>query len=250
MENKWFLIGVFVFAWNMSISAQEFSGITGLLNTPTAETDSAGTFRGGMLFLNHHITPANVLCDGEKYNTGSYFFGVSAWNWLEMSIAFTLKKMHKNYRTEERIGYYNQDRRMNIKFRPIKEGEWWPSLAIGAEDLEHFFEKWTKNGGETHFHNYYGVATKHISIGSSELGVHLGYRYYVSDTNKNRRGFFGGLSFRPAFIHNLRLMADWDGACLNGGADLLLWRHLYIQLGLTNGKYFVGGLAYHYTIPH
>ena len=36
------------------VSAQEFSGINGMMNTPTAETDSAGTFRGGFYFINSH----------------------------------------------------------------------------------------------------------------------------------------------------------------------------------------------------
>ena len=239
---------LFMYMSAMPISAQEFSGITGLLNTPTAETDSAGTFRGGMLFLNKHMTPANMLFEGEKYNTGIYFIGLTAWPWIELSAAFSLKKMHKNYDVEKSVGYYNQDRRMNLKLRPLKEGRWWPAVALGIEDLEHTFEKWVHHGGETHFHNYYGVASKHLELKGNELAAHLGYRYYVSDRNANRRGVFGGLAFRPRFYRNLRVMAEWDGDCVNVGADVLLWRHLFIQAGLTNGKFFMGGVAYHYTI--
>ena len=230
------------------VSAQEFSGINGMMNTPTAETDSAGTFRGGFYFINSHATPDVMTCDDEKFNTGAYYIGLTPWPWIEASLGFTLLKFHKNKNPEEPVGYYNQDRRVNIKLRPLKEGRWWPAVAVGVEDLEQCFEKILKHHGSTKFHNYYGVASKHLELKGNELTAHLGYRYYVSDRNANRRGVFGGLAFRPRFYRNLRVMAEWDGDCVNVGADVLLWRHLFIQAGLTNGKYFMGGVSYHYTI--
>lgn len=38
---------VLFFLFSALISAQEYHGTTGLLHVPSAETDSAGTFRGG-----------------------------------------------------------------------------------------------------------------------------------------------------------------------------------------------------------
>ena len=235
-------------AWIIKPLAQEYCGTTGMIAVPTAETAEAGTFRGGAFFLNDHITPDKMVCEGEKYNTGGYFISIAPWSWVELSYACTLLKFHKNKDVNEPVGYYNEDRRLSLKLRPLKEGKWWPAIAIGADDMQQFFEKWLAHHGSTNYQNAYIVASKHFDIKGYELAAHLGYRYFVNDMNSNRRGVVGGVAFRPKFYRDLRVMAEWDGAYVNVGADVLLWRHLYVQAGLTNGKYFVGGLSYHYTI--
>lgn len=231
-------------------SSQEYCGTTGLIAVPTAETMEAGTFRGGAFFLNDHFTPEKQTCDDEKYNTGGYFISLTPWSWLEVSYACTLLKFHKNKNPKEKVGYYNEDRRIGMKLRPLKEGKWWPAVAIGADDVEQFIERWFDHKGGTYFHNAYIMSSKSVDIGKHELSAHLGYRYFFNDVNRNRRGLAGGIAYRPGFYRDLRFIAEWDGACVNVGADVLLWRHLYIQAGLTNAKYFVGGISYHYTIPH
>ncbi len=100
------------------------------------------------------------------------------------------------------------------------------------------------------FQNIYIAACKHIDIQGYELGAHLSYRYYTSNQNKNRRGVAGGLTLRPAFYKPLRLIVEWDGAGVNAGVDVLLWRHLFLQAGLIHGTGFMGGVAYHYRIPY
>ena len=244
----------------MRIAAQEYSGTTGLFAVPTAEMADAGTFRGGAFFLNDHFTPDKLLCDGEKYNTGGYVVSIAPWSWLELSYACTLLKYHKNKDRNAPVGYYNEDRRMGLKLRPLKEGRWWPAVAIGADDMEQFAERWMQKHGGTYFHNAYIVASKHFDIKGHELAAHVGYRYFFKEQNRSRRGVAGGITYVPrlgqalqgsrSWLQRPRLMAEWDGACVNVGADVLLWRHLYVQAGLTNGKYFVGGLAYQYLIPH
>ena len=42
------------------VSAQEYNGLTGLLQVPSAETDSAGTFRGNVMFLHREFLPAQM----------------------------------------------------------------------------------------------------------------------------------------------------------------------------------------------
>ena len=63
---------------SLGLQAQEYNGLTGLLQVPSAETDSAGTFRGGGMFLDKRFTPAKLNFQGEKYNTFSYGVGT---NW-------------------------------------------------------------------------------------------------------------------------------------------------------------------------
>ena len=230
------------------VSAQECCGTTGLMAVPTAETAEAGTFRGGVFYLDDHFTPDQLVCEGEKYNTGGYFISITPWSWIELSYACTLLKMHKSKDPDEPLGYYNEDRRMGLKLRPLKEGKWWPSVAIGADDVEQFIERWLKNDGGTYFQNAYVVASKSFNIGKHELSAHLGYRYFFNDSNRNRRGVAGGIALRPGFYRNLRFMAEWDGVGVNAGADVLLWRHLFLQACLVHGRGFTGGISYHYTI--
>lgn len=230
--------------------AQEYQGISGLLQTPTAEMDSAGTFRGGGMFLDKRFTPAMLNMNGEKYNTFNYFIGFTAWRWLELSYAAALLKMYKNNDSNESVGYYNEDRRVNVKVTPLYEGRWWPAIAVGMDDVGDFrFLNMKSLTANHYFENLYIVCTKHFDVKGYEIGAHLGYRYYPSDVNKERRGIMGGVTLRPAFYRPLRFIVEWDGIGVNVGADVLLWRHLFIQAALIHGQGFTGGLAYHYTIP-
>lgn len=242
------------------ISAQAYHGTTGLLQVPSAETDSAGTFRGGVAFLDKRFMPnMGNYGDGIPFNTMGYTIGLTAWHWLELSYTGILVKMHPDRDKSKPLGYYNEDRHINIKLRPLKEGKWWPAMAIGMDDVGRFSSLKTGEGSNSFFQNIYIAATKHFDIKGYELGAHLAYRYYSLNINKERRGLAGGLTFVPrlgeslqgprAWLQRPRFIVEWDGIGVNVGADVLLWRHLFIQAALIHGQGFTGGLAYHYTIP-
>lgn len=241
------------------LSAQNYHGTTGLLQVPNAEMGPAGTFRGSASFLHKAFTPDQLQRDGDKYNTFGYAIGLTAFRWIEVSYAATLLYMHKNGKKDEPLGYYNEDRHMNVKVNPLYEGRWWPAIALGMDDIGRF--KLIKSGasGNNYFQNLYIAATKHFDIKGFELGVHVAYRYYSSNANSNRRGVAGGITFVPrlgeslrnprAWLQRPRLIVEWDGIGVNVGADVLLWRHLFVQASLIHGYGFTGGLSYHYTIP-
>jgi len=227
------------------IVAQEYSGLTGLLGVPNAETDSAGTFRGGAMFLHRSFLPPKFSAT-KDYHTAGYYVAITPWTWLEMSYAAVLLKT--------RVGgnhLNNEDRRFNVKIRPLKEGRWYPSIALGMDDVHVRWgdDKDLLGGRNNFFQNIYIAASKHFDIKGYEIGAHLAYRYYSSDANKNFHGFVGGVTLRPAFYRPWRLIVEWDGTGVNIGSDVLLWRHLFIQVCLVHGRGFTGGLAYHYTIP-
>ena len=242
-----------------TLSAQNYHGTTGLLQVPSAEMGPAGTFRGCASFLCKEFTPDQLQRDGEKYNTFGYAVGITAFRWLEISYAPTLLYMHRNGHSNEPLGYYNEDRHMNVKVNPLYEGKWWPAIALGMDDIGRF--KLIKSGanGNNYFQNIYIVASKHFDIKGFEIGAHVAYRYYSSQANSNRRGVAGGITFVPrlgealqgprAWLQRPRLIVEWDGIGVNVGADVLLWRHLFVQACLVHGRGFTGGLSYHYTIP-
>lgn len=226
--------------------AQEYNGLTGLLQVPSAETDSVGTFRGSAMFLHQAFLPEQM----PRKNTFNYGIGITGFKWIELSYCASLLWMYKNNDEEAKKGFYNEDRRVNVKVTPLYEGRWWPAIALGMDDIGRFKRIKGGKNRNNYFQNLYVAGTKHFDIRGYELGVHLAYRYYSNDVNRDRRGVAGGLTLRPAFYPTLRFIAEWDGVGVNAGADVLLWRHLFAQAALIHGRGFTGGLSYHYTIPH
>lgn len=254
MKNRFsfILILISVVLWTLGANAQEYHGTTGLLQVPSAETEAAGTFRGGVSWVDKRMLPdMSFYGDGEPFNAPCYTIGITAWQWLQISYTGTLVKMHPNYDKSLPMKYCNEDRHVNIKVTPLYEGKWWPAIAIGWDDIGSLKSLKINSSltANSFFENLYIAATKHFDIKGYELGAHLAYRYYPADKNKDRRGLAGGLTLRPSFYPPLRLIAEWDGVGINAGADVLLWRHLFIQAALIHGRGFTGGIGYHYTIP-
>lgn len=233
-----FLLGTILLAGSyIQASAQEYTGITGMMHVPTAEMAPVGTARVGAFFLNGEFTPDKMVVGGEKYPTFNHVLAIAPFSWVELSYVCTLLKFHKNVDATQPVGYYGKDRHFCVKLRPLKEGKYWPALAIGAQDPANTTEK-----ENTYFRNYYIAASKHLDIRGHELGVHLAYRYYRSDLNAKWRGVVGGITYRPAFAPNSRAMLEYTGNDVNVAVDCYLWRLLFVQAGLQNGKYFSGGL--------
>ena len=92
--------------------------------------------------------------------------------------------------------------------------------------------------------NYYIAASKHVMYRRNEFGFHLTYRYFTSDFNAKWRGIAAGITYRPSFARNLRATIEYTGDDINIGADCLLWKHLFLQATLQNGKHFTGGLCF------
>ncbi len=229
---------------SMGISGQNYHGTTGLLQVPSAEMDSAGTFRGGVSFLHKEFVPNQF---GSKYNTWGYTIGLTAFRWIELSYSATLLKYVVPKKDSE-PHFYNEDRHVNVRVRPLYEGRYWPAIVIGMDDVGRFDKMKSGSNMNNYYQNIYVAGTKHFDIKGWELGTHLAYRHYPSDKNKDRRGVAGGLTFRPAFSPTLRLIAEYDGVGVNVGGDVLLWRHWFAQAALVHGRGFMGGVSYHYTI--
>lgn len=233
------LVGVLLLMVSLDIEAQEYTGITGMMHVPTAEMAPAGTARVGAFFLNEEFTPDKLAYKGEKYNTYNHFLAIVPFSWVELSYVCTLLK-HPSNNDVQKQWCYGKDRHFCIKLRPLKEGKYWPALAVGAQDPTRTVED--KGGNYAYFNNFYVAASKHLNWKGHELGVHLTYRYYRSDFNAKWRGVAGGITYRPAFAPNSRAMLEYTGNDVNVAVDCYLWRLLFVQAGLQNGKYFSGGL--------
>ena len=246
MRRKIYLILGVLTAFALRLPAQEYNGMKGLLQVPSAETDSAGTFRGNAMFLHREFLPEQM----PDKNTMSYVIGITPFRWIDLSYGAALLWMHRNANRSEKYGYYNEDRRVNVKLTPLYEGRWWPAIAVGMDDIGRFKRIKDGNNKNNYFQNIYLAGSKHFDIRGWQLGAHLSYRYYASDVNRDRRGVAGGVTLRPAFFRPLRFIAEWDGVGVNAGADVLLWRHLFVQASVVHGQGFAGGMSYHYTIRY
>lgn len=242
---------------SMSAHSQQYTGLTGLIHTPSAEMNLEGNVRIGAHYMDKHFTPDAFDFQG-KYNTADYYLSITPFSWVELAYTCTLQK---NYRRDSHANiisdenrYYYQDRYFSIKIRPLKEGKWWPAIAVGANDpIGTLGNEGTGrdnvtptngDGKSEYFCNYYIAATKHFAFKAGELGVHAAYRKWKRDFNSKWNGVVGGITYTPSFARNLRTIAEYTGNEVNIGADCLLWKHLLIQASLQECRYFSGGICF------
>ncbi|MDH6342479.1 hypothetical protein M2134_001354 [Parabacteroides sp. PM6-13] len=218
------------------LKAQQYTGMTGLIHTPSAEMNDAGTARIGAHFLHEAFSPAPM-----DYPTGSYYLNITPFSWIELAYTCTLLKGESAPGYEEKIGYTHQDRYFSLKLRPLKEGKWWPAIALGTNDP---IGTYGTKKGSLYFSNFYVAASKRVYLGRNELAAHVAWRTFRRDYNAKWEGFTGGLTFRPAFAPNLRVIAEYTGHEVNVGFDYLLWKHFLLQISFQQGKQFSGGICY------
>lgn len=245
MNKRYWIVCLFLMLCVIG-KAQEYIGTSGLIHVPSAEMLPAGTARIGAFFLNKEFLPDRISVResgediGIKYNSFNHFFSIAPFSWIELAYTCTFEKGHKYGDENEPIGYYFKDRFFSIKIRPLKEGKWHPAIAIGTNDpLRHYDDQ---SNDAKYFMNFYMAATKHFDLKRHKLGVHLAYRYYPSKYNKKWQGVVGGITYRPAFAKNLRGIVEYTGNDVNVGVDCYLWKLLFLQASLQNGKYFSGGI--------
>ena len=220
------LLGIYV-----SSNAQSLLGTTGWLNIPTAEMQEDGTFYFGGSFLNQNYLEEFGSTD---YHNITYYLDLTFLPFLEVSFGNTriLDNIEKNNTV---------DRRFSFRFRPLRERKYVPAIVIGAHDIYTSIAK--EKETNQYFSSVYIVLTKHIPVKRSEFGVTLGYGFDVFRNNQFL-GLFGGVSFSPGFYRPLKFIAEYDGKTINLGANVLLFKHLFIYAVYSDFKYFSGGLAY------
>lgn len=250
MKNfRQMLLLVFLWARCLSASAQLYTGLSGLINTPSADMHEEGDALIGCYFMNKHFTPEDdgtygFIYEGEKYNTMDFYLSLTPFRWVEIGYTFTLQKaLMEGY---DKPRYNSKDRYFSIKLNPLREGRYHPAIAIGSND---FLGSPTKRHGQGgsgagYFCNYYIVATKHFKSGGHDISMNLAYRYCPTVYSEKWEGVVGGITYCPKWVPNLRAIVEYTGNEINVGADCLLWKHLFLQVVLQDGKYFSGGLCF------
>ncbi len=223
------------------VMAQQQVGMAGMIHVPTAEFDSAGVARVGAQYVPKAMIPDRMTCDGEKFNSLTNYLSITPFSWIEIGYGYTLWKLHKNQDPELPTGFYAKDRYFSVAIRPLKEGRYWPAVAIGSNDIIGSSDN--GESGSKYYQNFYLALTKHFEMKRNRLGVHVAYRKWTREYNHKWEGVVGGVTFNPAFYRPLRVMAEWDGTEVNIGADCRLFKYFLVQTALVNFKYFTGGLC-------
>jgi len=228
------------------LSAQLTLGTTGLLNSPSADMQPDKTVMIGGNFLNDRITP-----DGFPYNTYNYFLNITFLPFLEVAYTCTLFKATDKFVPEKKGRFVNQDRSFSVRLRLLQERKYLPAIVIGSNDL------YTQSGGgqilsegsgNQYFSRFYLALTKYVEIFPKEsVGLHVAY-LYNRRTSNHLDGFSGGISYKPSFTPNLRVIAQYDSKTFCIGANYLLFKHVFMQALLQDGKHFSGGLAYRFSL--
>jgi hypothetical protein len=219
------------------LNAQTTLGVTGLLNSPTAEMSPDRTVKIGGNFL-----PKQFTTDTWDYHTFNFFINITFLSFVEVSMNNTAFDLWN-------AGYFsNVDRSISVRLRPVKEGKYWPAVVIGSNDVISTSSLVGYAQGNKFFGTHYIALTKHFDIGANRLGLHAAYNIPVSVHVKQKFPISGGVSFSPAFYKNLNIIAEYDTRDFNLGANVLLYKHLYFQFFMNELKYPVVGFHVQFTI--
>lgn len=225
----------------LSASAQQYYGMNGLINVPSADMDTVPVAHIGAHYLNKRMVPDMMKLDGRKFNSWSNYLSIQPFRWLEVGYGYTLWKFHKNKVPTAKVGYYAKDRYFSGRVQPVREKKWWPSVVIGGQDV--WGSKDRGESGSNYYRNFYIAASKHVDLWKQSFGFHLAYRYWWLKGNKRWNGVVGGLTYQPSFYKPLRFIGEYDGQYANIGADCTLWRYVTLQASLQKCKYFSGGIG-------
>ena len=221
--------------------AQQYVGTPGLIHAPSAEMDTAGVARIGAHYVEKHMIPDGMKCDGEKFNSLTNYLSITPFSWIELGYGYTLWKLHRNKDVTQKTGFYAKDRYFSVRLRPLAEGKYWPAVVVGGNDVWGTGDE--GQSGSNYYRNFYVAATKHIDLGGNLIGVHVAYRKWKRDYNEKWNGIVGGLTFQPSFYQQLRLIGEYDGDGLNAGVDCEVFRYLLLQASFQQGKYFSAGVC-------
>ncbi|HUJ87517.1 MAG TPA: YjbH domain-containing protein [Burkholderiales bacterium] len=172
------------------------TGQTGLLNMPDARIAPEGTWRSGISFMRPYQ---------------AVWSSIALFPWLETSFRYT-RIMHVPGFPEglpgTNLDYGDyKDKSFDLKLQLLPEQGAFPSVAVGAQDLQ----------GTDIFRAFYGAASKQLG----NFDFTLGYG------SKRIDGVFGGLRYTDPRLPNWSLVAEYDandyardyGADLSGAAD-------------------------------
>jgi len=220
-------------------NAQSTMGMSGLLNSPNAVLSHEGVVKIGANFLHERLTP-----DYWDYNTFNYFLNITFFPFVEIAITNTALDLYDEGK------FTNVDRSVCVKLRLLKEGKYYPSVAVGSNDVitsntENLFDP---GNGNKYFGTHYVAISKHFDFSAFKVGVHAAYNMLSSTKQRINFPLSGGISLSPSFIKELNLVAEYDTRNFNLGGNITIFKHLFIQVFVQDLKYLSFGAHAQFSI--
>jgi hypothetical protein len=239
-KGRYIITGIILIfiSCTIPVFAQSSLGVTGLLNTPSADMQPDGVFMAGGNFFPKKLTP-----DRWQYNSGNYFLNITFLSFVEVAYRCTL------LRGEFKAGnHWQQDRSISLRLRPIKESHYVPAVVVGSNDMLTTSELNAFNAvkGNRHFASIYVVATKNIPVGKHILGFTLGS--YIFPQNTLYKGPFCGIQYTPSFLTPVSLMAEYDANGVNVGTSARLFKHLFLHAFVYDFQALSCGIRYEFRL--
>ena len=225
----------------LPVSAQQYLGMEGMIHVPTADMDTVGIARVGAHYIPKMMMPDRMLLDNEKFNSWTNYITLTPFRWIQVGYGYTLWKFHKDKNPNNEVGFYAKDRYFSVKLQLLREDRWWPSVAVGGNDVWGSSDE--GKSGSNYYRNYFAALSKHVDLGAHRLGAHLTYRKWKRDDNHKWQGLVGGITYNPAFYSPLRLMCEWDGNEANIGADCRVFKYFLVQCAFNDLHRFNAGLC-------
>lgn len=228
--KKLLLVTALLSLATVRITAQQYTGLEGLLHCPSADMHGKGTGRISLAHLDRNTMPEHYSSDITAYS-----LAYSPFDWAEISFTGLVRNVG---------GIVYQDRMTSVKFRPLKEGGWWPSVVVGSNDPLSTIKSSADDEENNHMCNVYIALSKHYDINIGTLGLHAAYRRFRKTVNDKWNGAVGGLTFSPCFFPEARIVGEYDGNGFNAGADVKLFKHISLQAICYEMKYFNCGICF------
>ncbi|ALU43204.1 YjbH domain-containing protein [Pseudoalteromonas rubra] len=197
---------------------QNFTGSTGIVNTPSAKVLAPGVIDIG---YNNQLN-----LRGAEYLDGyNYIFSAGIWSGLEVSGQIASSTMHDNMFKTKALGEDQlRDLSFNAKYQIPFVPEDWFDLAIGGKDI---------GGAANKYESYFVVASKDwldfrfsTGVSTSKSGIGM------------MDGVFAGVEWQP--LEWFALQVEHDAEAVNAAARLTVPRAWLFDLGtltLTSGFY-------------
>ncbi|ACF14858.1 conserved hypothetical protein [Chloroherpeton thalassium ATCC 35110] len=204
------------------------TGMTGLLNIPSADMQPDGTLIFGVSYLDKHH--AAVMHSYNRYDVLAYYANLTFLPFLELGF--------RNSGPINRPGQsFQVDRMVSARVRLLKESEKIPAFVIGGHDIVTSVSK-----GNQFFGTLYAVATKHFITNEHNVGLTIGYAFDAMPHNQFD-GFLAGIAVAPSHIPELALILEHDSNVINLGGQLCLFQHIELLGALQDLKDFSGSFA-------
>ncbi len=218
--------------FTVNITSQSLSGLSGLLNIPTAEITSDGRINIGANYLErNHLKYA-----GGKKDVIAPFVTIGFLPFLEVSIRITRQL---NYSGESHV----MDRMFSCKIKFINEDNFLPVVALGLHN------PYSTDPRAKHFTATYFVLSKNIEINSfiNKFHVTLGYGSEIIEAEDYQYvGLFGGVSL--TIFKSIEIMGEYDAERFNAGFRFTLFNHIKLLGGVMDFKHFSGGAAVSFVL--